>query len=68
MRVVMLGERGIKGYILTYPSSLRGPWPCEGYFGGNEGPSSLRGSLVAMAGLRPKNVCPNIGIRTIFGS
>ena len=30
----MIGERGNEGYILAYPSSLRGPYYCEGYFEG----------------------------------
>ena len=44
----MIGERGNEGYILAYPSSLRGHGFVRGTLRGNEGPSSLRGSLVAM--------------------
>ena len=38
----MIGERGNEGVNFGLPLKLEGPWPCEG-------PSSLRGSLVAMS-------------------
>ena len=48
MREVLIGEGGMRGKFLANPSSLRGHGLVRGTLRRNEGPSSLRGSLVAM--------------------
>ena len=45
-----------EGYILAYPSGLRGRGLVKGTLRDNEGPSSLRASLVAMAAINPQYI------------